>query len=120
MKLPHVTKPSESAGQGRNALLGGSYSLALTAILLAILIALNVLVGALPASQTKYDISSSKLYSITSNTKVVVNALEEDADKLIQAIRQIFPNCTQRMIPGYGNCFVQSLEQRARPVNINV
>lgn len=78
MKLPHVTKPSESAGQGRNALLGGSYSLALTAILLAILIALNVLVGALPASQTKYDISSSKLYSITSNTKVVVNALEED------------------------------------------
>ncbi|HIU72397.1 MAG TPA: GldG family protein [Candidatus Galloscillospira excrementipullorum] len=78
MKLPHVTKPSESAGQGRNALLGGSYSLALTAILLAILIALNVLVGALPASQTKYDISSSKLHSITSNTKVVVNALEED------------------------------------------
>lgn len=27
---------------------------------------------------TKYDISSTKLYSITSNTKVVVNALEED------------------------------------------
>jgi ABC-2 type transport system permease protein len=27
---------------------------------------------------TKYDISSSKLYSITSNTKVVVNALEKD------------------------------------------
>lgn len=27
---------------------------------------------------TKYDISASKLYSITSNTKVVVNALEED------------------------------------------
>ena len=27
---------------------------------------------------TKYDISSTKLYSVTSNTKVVVNALEQD------------------------------------------
>ena len=35
-------------------------------------------VSALPANLTKYDISASKLYSITSNTKVVVNALEED------------------------------------------
>ena len=33
---------------------------------------------ALPSSVTQYDISSTKLYSITSNTKVVVNALKED------------------------------------------
>ena len=47
-------------------------------MVLAILIALNILVSALPANLTKYDMSASKLYSITSNTKVVVNALEED------------------------------------------
>lgn len=57
---------------------GGTYSLAITVIVLAILVALNVLVSALPTNLTKLDISSSKLYSITSNTKVVVNALEED------------------------------------------
>lgn len=62
----------------RLAFQGGSYSLAVAAILLAILIAVNVLVSALPASMTRYDISASKLYSITSNTKVVVNALQED------------------------------------------
>ena len=62
----------------RVAFLGGSYSLVITAVVLAILIAVNVLVSALPTTLTKYDISSSKLYSITSNTKVVVNALEED------------------------------------------
>ena len=62
----------------RVAFLGGSYSLAITAVVLAILIAVNVLVSALPTTLTKYDISSSKLYSITSNTKVVVNALTED------------------------------------------
>ena len=57
---------------------GGSYSLVMTAIVLAILIVCNILVSALPASLTKFDISSTKLYSITSNTKAVVNALEDD------------------------------------------
>ena len=32
---------------------------------------------------TKYDISSTKLYSITSNTKAVVNALEKDVTILL-------------------------------------
>jgi len=57
---------------------GGSYSLTISAVVLAILIVINVLVSALPTALTKYDISASKLYSITSNTKVVVNALNED------------------------------------------
>lgn len=60
------------------ALRGGSYSLALAAVVLTILIVLNILASVLPASLTRYDISSSQLYSITSNTKAVVNALEED------------------------------------------
>lgn len=57
---------------------GGIYSLVMTAIVLAILVVVNVLVSALPTTLTKYDISSTKLYSITSNTKVVVNALKKD------------------------------------------
>ncbi len=57
---------------------GGSYSLIITAVVLALLIVVNVFASALPASLTKYDISSTKLYSITSNTKVVANALEQD------------------------------------------
>lgn len=60
------------------ALKGGSYSLMLTGIVLAILIAVNVLASVLPSTWTQLDISSAKLYSITSNTKVVVNALEKD------------------------------------------
>lgn len=57
---------------------GGSYSMVLTAIVLAILIVVNLFASVLPANLTKLDISSSKLYSITSNTKVVVNALQKD------------------------------------------
>ena len=66
------------AGKSRTAFQGGAYSLIVTAVVLAILIVCNILVSALPASLTKYDISATKLYSITSNTKVVVNALEQD------------------------------------------
>lgn len=57
---------------------GGAYSLTISAIVLAILVVVNVMVSALPTRFTNYDISSTKLYSITSNTKVVVNALEKD------------------------------------------
>ena len=57
---------------------GGSYAIVLTCIVLALLVVVNLLANALPASLTKLDISSSKLYSITSNTKAVVNALEQD------------------------------------------
>jgi ABC-2 type transport system permease protein len=62
----------------RIAFQGGSYSLIMTAIVLAILIVVNICASALSTSLTKFDISSSKLYSITSNTKVVVNSLEKD------------------------------------------
>lgn len=60
------------------ALQGGSYSLIISAVVLALLIVANIFTSALPTTLTKYDISSTKLYSITSNTKVVVNALEKD------------------------------------------
>lgn len=57
---------------------GGTYTILLTALVTAILIMVNVFAHALPASMTKQDISSSRLYSITSNTKVVLNNLSKD------------------------------------------
>ncbi len=75
MKKPAFLKES---GGSKIALQGGSYSLAVTAIVLAILVAVNVLVSVLPTSATRYDISATKLYSITSNTKAVISGLTED------------------------------------------
>ena len=49
--------------KNRNAFRGGAYSLSISVVVLAILIVVNI---------------ASNLYSITSNTKVVVNALKED------------------------------------------
>lgn len=78
MKRFKLLSDAAQSERNRIAFKGGSYSLAITAIVLAILVVVNILVTALPASVTRYDISASKLYSITSNTKTVVNALEED------------------------------------------
>ena len=72
-------KPKQAApAASRIAFQGGSYSLALTAVVLALVIAVNVLASLLPSGWTRFDISATKLYSITSNTKVVVNALQQD------------------------------------------
>ena len=57
---------------------GGSYSLLITAVVVAIVLAVNVLVSALPPSMTRIDISASKLYSVTSNTKTVLRGLAQD------------------------------------------
>ena len=62
----------------KNAFRGGTYSAVITAVVLAILVVVNILFSLLPSSATEYDISASKLYSVTSNTKSVVNALTED------------------------------------------
>ena len=71
-----MKRPAES--KNRNALRGGAYALTITVVVLALLLLANVFAAALPASWTKFDISAAKLYSITSNTKVVVNAQKED------------------------------------------
>lgn len=78
MSKSELNKTSEKKVKNQIALKGGAYSLIVTAIVLAIIIVVNILVTNLPSALTKYDISSSKLYSITSNTKVVVNRLEQD------------------------------------------
>ena len=76
--MKNFTPPAFRGPENQIAFRGGSYSLAISAVVLAILIAVNLFASSLPSHLTKYDISSSKLYSITSNTKVVVNALDRD------------------------------------------
>ena len=75
MKKPSFPKKENT---GRIALRGGGYSLAVTAVVLAICVAVNVLAGLLPTSATRYDISAAKLYSVTSSTKAVLSGLTDD------------------------------------------
>ena len=56
----------------------GGYSIATTAIVIAIAIVANILVSSLPASWTQFDTTSNKIYSITEQTKSLVRDLNKD------------------------------------------
>ncbi len=75
MKFPKSDKPKNTL-----ALKGGTYSLIMTLIILVILVVVNVFANILPTTATKFDMSASQLYSITSNTKAVVNKLTKDVN----------------------------------------
>lgn len=56
----------------------GSYHLSNLLIVIAILIVVNLLFSSLPSKYTQFDMSSAQLYTLTSQTKAIVNSLEED------------------------------------------
>ena len=56
----------------------GGYSVAATAIVLAIAIAVNLFAAALPASVTQIDTTSTQLFTISEQTENIAGALETD------------------------------------------
>ncbi len=55
----------------------GGYSVAATAIVVAIAVAVNLLAGALPASIMQYDITANQVFTVSEQTKGIVSGLEE-------------------------------------------
>ena len=78
MKLLPFLNKDENVRSREIAFQGGAYSLAVTAVVLAILVVVNILASVLPPAATKLDISAAKLYSITSNTKFGMLACNPD------------------------------------------
>lgn len=56
----------------------GSYSILMVVLVLAFLVAVNVLINKLPVSWVSYDMSDVKLYSIGDKTRDVIKSLDED------------------------------------------
>ena len=63
---------------GGNSFRYGTYSVVLTAVVIAIIAVINVLVAGLPSAVTNVDMTSVKLYSIGETTEELVGALKED------------------------------------------
>ena len=77
--MRNETTPEKKAA-GRRTLAGGSYALAVTALIIAGAILVNLIVGALPARYTTFDVSTMRLFSIGEETKAVLAGLAEDVD----------------------------------------
>lgn len=68
MKKMHMTRSLRS----------GSYSIAISAIVIAAVVVLNLLVSSLPSSITKPESSSIKLYDFDEQTRSIAKSVEED------------------------------------------
>lgn len=56
----------------------GTYTVAMAAIVLAVVVVINLLVGLLPDSLTTFDTSANGLYTISDSTKEYISRLDED------------------------------------------
>lgn len=56
----------------------GGYSVAATAIVLAIAVAVNLFAGALPASITQFDTTANQVFTVSEQTEALVSGLEEE------------------------------------------
>ena len=72
----HFTKIKEQFGTRSSKV--GSYSFILTAVVLAILITVNCALGFLPDSYAQADLTANQLYSISSQSKVMLSSLEDE------------------------------------------
>ena len=71
------TNKQIKAGRRKKTRLGG-YSFLVCVVAAAIVIIINMIVGSLPATVTKFDISDEGLYTISEETEKIVSAVDED------------------------------------------
>lgn len=81
----------------------GSYSAGMTAIVLAILIVVNMLVGLLPTSTRMLDLTSNSLFEIGDTTKTAMEELSEDVTLTIVSQPDSLDTRIQRLVDEYAS-----------------
>ena len=78
MKLPKISLTGIAASFKTRSFRVGGYSVAATAIVLAIAVAVNIFAGALPSSVTQFDTTANQLFTISEQTENILAALDEE------------------------------------------
>ena len=78
MKLPKINKTAIAASFKTRSFRVGGYSVAAAVMVLAIVVAANFFVSALPSSMTKFDTTSNQLFTISEQTENIVSALDTE------------------------------------------
>lgn len=73
-----INKKRKITEINKKYLKNGSYSFAISAIFICVIIVINLIVGELPSKYTQLDVSEGKLYSIGDQTKEALKGLEKD------------------------------------------
>lgn len=92
-------KPVRSSKNMKN----GSFMIAAAAVFAAILTAVNLIAGELPAKYTKIDVSQNKLYTIGEQTEEIVKNLTEDVTLYLMAESDSVDDTVKEMLDRYGD-----------------
>ena len=80
-KSENAAKPMQSESQkaaGRRTIKNGAYASILIVIVLAVVILVNLVAGAIPTKYTQYDISTTGLFTLSDTTKNMLSSLDKD------------------------------------------
>lgn len=79
----------------------GTYSVGIVSIAVIIVVLINLLVNALPASITKHDLSYNQLYSLTETTEEFVKTIDEDVTIYVIAQTDTEDSTLMEMLDNY-------------------
>ena len=65
----------------------GVYSVGVTALVIAVVIVFNLIVGQIPEAYRNIDVSSTQIYDISDTTTELLDGLDKDVDMKVLAVR---------------------------------
>lgn len=94
-----------SSGSGRRVLKSGSYTVGVCAIVIAIVVAVNFVVSAIPSTKTQIDMSKESLYTVGDTTKEMLDNIKDEVN-LYLICEEGSENITvSKMLTSYGELF---------------
>ena len=66
----------------------GTYSVGITAIVLAIIVVANLIVGQLPEKYRNIDVSSTNIYEISETSRKLLKELDQDVTLTVLAVKE--------------------------------
>lgn len=79
----------------------GAYSTGMIAVMIAVVVAVNFVVGEIPASWVSVDVTAEKLYSLTDQTKEYVRGINEDVTIYVIAAEDSSDNTLAQTLQRY-------------------
>ena len=81
----------------------GSFSLAVTAIVLAIIVVVNLIIGQLPSKLLNWDLSETGIFSVSDTSKELLKDLDKDVTVEVVAETGNIDSRIERFISIYGD-----------------
>lgn len=103
-----MSKQKKPLGQRIKAMFGGrfragSYSVAAAAVVIAIAIFLNLIVGSLPSTMTEIDMTANSIYALSDQTKRIAASLDKDVTLYIICNQGNEDDTIQRLLNRYAD-----------------